>query len=111
MTMFHATRELEHAARWVSLYRKTDPSKAAEWQARWDKLYDDSMRVVAIASDGEPITADQTPWVQAQVHPAQMLPPTPSTIVNRTGRAERVIRRVMGQRDEDDGDDPKPVLV
>jgi hypothetical protein len=91
-------RELEHAARWVSLYRKTDPAKAAEWQARWDKLYDDSVRVVAIASDGESITADQTPWVQAQA-------------VNLTGRAERIIHRVRGQRDEDDGEDPQLVPV
>lgn len=123
---FPIQRELDHIARWISIYRaQKNRPKAEEWQRRWDELYDQQQRVIAIAADGEPIRGDQSPWVADQanmvVHNTDMtdsrlddgtvIRPGRSWAVNRTGRTERVIRRVMGQRPDDDGDDPKPVPV
>jgi hypothetical protein len=90
-------RELEHAARWVSHFKGKDTQAADKWQARWDKIYDDATSVVALASDGEVVTGDQSDWVKAQA-----LPIGPSIAVNRTGSGERVIRRI-GDDPDDDG--------
>lgn len=84
--------ELEHAARWVRYYRSTKNAEMAEkWQTRWDEVYDRSCVMAAVASDGEVLDAQQSPWVVDQAD-ASLLRPEPSVAVNRTGRSERVIR-------------------
>ena len=97
-------RELDHAARWVRIYRdQGDTMRADQWQSRLD----------AMAVDGG--GPDQSSWVQDQARLAQIaenpakaydkggfLRTGLARIYNRTGSNERVIRRVPPP-DEGDG--------